>query len=315
MIKKILLICVLFVNVSCKELIRNDYSYIKYIDKEFIYKGGDQQEYIYIIKNENGSLIKQELIKITKKYDVEGQRSVWGILNYDNKKLYVVHHNNYEDGENYRSSKVYYYNENYELIEYSKNYSNENVYIEFIIDDSVYSKDNDTLYKNSEIKYNDKYVKYITYELNPKRIEMSVYDKRDKKEKTVNYYINEDRVEEENEKNSKLFLDDENIILAKKKILKKKNLKTKKEKVIYKAYGDIGRMVFLDKEKRFLYFFVVSSRDKILRGENDFDHAIVYDLKEDKKYLVEVNFKDLVEQNEQLKLMSEIIHGGIEKVE
>ncbi len=315
MIKKILLVCVLFVNVSCKELIKNDYSYIKYIDKEFIYKGGDQQEYIYIIKNENGSLIKQELIKITKKYDVEGQRSVWGILNYDNKKLYVVHHNNYEDGENYRSSKVYYYNENYELIEYSKNYSNENVYIEFIIDDSVYSKDNDTLYKNSEIKYNDKYVKYITYELNPKRIEMSVYDKRDKKEKTVNYYINEDRVEEENEKNSKLFLDDENIILAKKKILKKKNLKTKKEKVIYKAYGDIGRMVFLDKEKRFLYFFVVSSRDKILRGENDFDHAIVYDLKEDKKYLVEVNFKDLVEQNEQLKLMSEIIHGGIEKVE
>ena len=97
--------------------------------------------------------------------------------------------------------------------------------------------------------------------------------------------------------------------------LKKKNLKTKKEKVIYKAYGDIGRMVFLDKEKRFLYFFVVSSRDKILRGEKDFDHAIVYDLKEDKKYLVEVNFKDLVEQNEQLKLMSEIIHGGIEKVE
>lgn len=315
MIKKILLVCVLFVNVSCKELIKNDYSYIKYIDKEFIYKGGDQQEYIYIIKNENGSLIKQELIKITKKYDVEGQRSVWGILNYDNKKLYVVHHNNYEDGENYRSSKVYYYNENYELIEYSKNYSNENVYIEFIIDDSVYSKDNDTLYKNSEIKYNDKYVKYITYELNPKRIEMSVYDKRDKKEKTVNYYINEDRVEEENEKNSKLFLDDENIILAKKKILKKKNLKTKKEKVIYKAYGDIGRMMFLDKEKRFLYFFVVSSRDKILRGKNDFDHAIVYDLKEDKKYLVEVNFQDLVEQNEQLKLMSEIIHGGIEKVE
>ena len=315
MIKKILLVCVLFVNVSCKELIKNDYSYIKYIDKEFIYKGGDQQEYIYIIKNENGSLIKQELIKITKKYDVEGQRSVWGILNYDNKKLYVVHHNNYEDGENYRSSKVYYYNENYELIEYSKNYSNENVYIEFIIDDSVYSKDNDTLYKNSEIKYNDKYVKYITYELNPKRIEMSVYDKRDKKEKTVNYYINEDRVEEENEKNSKLFLDDENIILAKKKILKKKNLKTKKEKVIYKAYGDIGRMMFLDKEKRFLYFFVVSSRDKILRGKNDFDHAIVYDLKEDKKYLVEVNFQDLVEQNEQLKLMSEIIHDGIEKVE
>ena len=315
MIKKILLTCILFINVSCKELIKNDYSYIKYIDKEFIYKGGDQQEYIYIIKNENGSLIKQELIKITKKYDVEGQRSVWGILNYDNKKLYVVHHNNYEDGENYRSSKVYYYNENYELIEYSKNYSNENVYIEFIIDDSVYSKDNDTLYKNSEIKYNDKYVKYITYELNPKRIEMSVYDKKDEKEKTVNYYINEDRVEEENEKNSKLFLDDENIILAKKKILKKKNLKTKKEKVIYKAYGDIGRMVFLDKEKRFLYFFVVSSRDKILRGENDFDHAIVYDLKEDKKYLVEVNFKDLVEQNEQLKLMSEIIHGGIEKVE
>ena len=315
MIKKILLVCVLFVNVSCKELIKNDYSYIKYIDKEFIYKGGDQQEYIYIIKNENGSLIKQELIKITKKYDVEGQRSVWGILNYDNKKLYVVHHNNYEDGENYRSSKVYYYNENYELIEYSKNYSNENVYIEFIIDDSVYSKDNDTLYKNSEIKYNDKYVKYITYELNPKRIEMSVYDKKDEKEKTVNYYINEDRVEEENEKNSKLFLDDENIILAKKKILKKKNLKTKKEKVIYKAYGDIGRMMFLDKEKRFLYFFVVSSRDKILRGKNDFDHAIVYDLKEDKKYLVEVNFQDLVEQNEQLKLMSEIIHGGIEKVE
>ena len=315
MIKKILLVCVLFVNVSCKELIKNDYSYIKYIDKEFIYKGGDQQEYIYIIKNENGSLIKQELIKITKKYDVEGQRSVWGILNYDNKKLYVVHHNNYEDGENYRSSKVYYYNENYELIEYSKNYSNENVYIEFIIDDSVYSKDNDTLYKNSEIKYNDKYVKYITYELNPKRIEMSVYDKKDEKEKTVNYYINEDRVEEENEKNSKLFLDDENILLAKKKILKKKNLKTKKEKVIYKAYGDIGRMMFLDKEKRFLYFFVVSSRDKILRGKNDFDHAIVYDLKEDKKYLVEVNFQDLVEQNEQLKLMSEIIHGGIEKVE
>ena len=315
MIKKILLVCVLFVNVSCKELIKNDYSYIKYIDKEFIYKGGDQQEYIYIIKNENGSLIKQELIKITKKYDVEGQRSVWGILNYDNKKLYVVHHNNYEDGENYRSSKVYYYNENYELIEYSKNYSNENVYIEFIIDDSVYSKDNDTLYKNSEIKYNDKYVKYITYELNPKRIEMSVYDKKDEKEKTVNYYINEDRVEEENEKNSKLFLDDENILLAKKKILKKKNLKTKKEKVIYKAYGDIGRMMFLDKEKRFLYFFVVSSRDKIIRGKNDFDHAIVHDLKEDKKYLVEVNFKDLVEQNEQLKLMSEIIHGGIEKVE
>ena len=131
----------------------------------------------------------------------------------------------------------------------------------------------------------------------------------------MNYYINEDRVEEENEKNSKLFLDDENIILAKKKILKKKNLKTKKEKVIYKAYGDIGRMMFLDKEKRFLYFFVVSSRDKILRGKNDFDHAIVYDLKEDKKYLVEVNFQDLVEQNEQLKLMSEIIHGGIEKVE
>ena len=146
MIKKILLVCVLFVNVSCKELIKNDYSYIKYIDKEFIYKGGDQQEYIYIIKNENGSLIKQELIKITKKYDVEGQRSVWGILNYDNKKLYVVHHNNYEDGENYRSSKVYYYNENYELIEYSKNYSNENVYIEFIIDDSVYSKDNDSVF-------------------------------------------------------------------------------------------------------------------------------------------------------------------------
>ena len=73
--------------------------------------------------------------------------------------------------------------------------------------------------------------------------------------------------------------------------------------------------MFLDKEKRFLYFFVVSSRDKIIRGKNDFDHAIVHDLKEDKKYLVEVNFKDLVEQNEQLKLMSEIIHGGIEKVE
>ena len=273
------------------------------------------ETYIYIIKNKNGSLIKQELIEIPKKYDVEGQDSAWKILNYDNKKLYVSHQNNYGVGEDYRISKVYYYNENYELMEFNKNYSNENAYIKFVINDSVYSRDNDTLYKNSEIKYNDKYVKYITYELNPKRIEMSVYDKRDKKEKTVNYYINEDRVEEENEKNSKLFLDDENIILAKKKILKKKNLKTKKEKVIYKAYGDIGRMMFLDKEKRFLYFFVVSSRDKILRGENDFDHAIVYDLKEDKKYLVEVNFKDLVEQNEQLKLMSEIIHGGIEKVE
>ena len=315
MIKKILLVCVLFVNASCNELIKNDYSYIKNIDKEFFYKVGDQEEYIYIIKNKNGSLIKQELIEIPKKYDVEGQDSAWKILNYDNKKLYVSHQNNYGVGEDYRISKVYYYNENYELMEFNKNYSNENAYIKFVINDSVYSRDNDTLYKNSEIKYNDKYVKYITYELNPKRIEMSVYDKRDKKEKTVNYYINEDRVEEENEKNSKLFLDDENIILAKKKILKKKNLKTKKEKVIYKAYGDIGRMMFLDKEKRFLYFFVVSSRDKILRGENDFDHAIVYDLKEDKKYLVEVNFKDLVEQNEQLKLMSEIIHGGIEKVE
>ena len=315
MIKKILLICALFVNASCKELIKNDYSYIKNIDKEFFYKVGDQEEYIYIIKNKNGSLIKQELIEIPKKYDVEGQDSAWKILNYDNKKLYVSHQNNYGVGEDYRISKVYYYNENYELMEFNKNYSNENAYIKFVINDSVYSRDNDTLYKNSEIKYNDKYVKYITYELNPKRIEMSVYDKKDEKEKTVNYYINEDRVEEENEKNSKLFLDDENIILAKKKILKKKNLKTKKEKVIYKAYGDIGRMMFLDKEKRFLYFFVVSSRDKILRGENDFDHAIVYDLKEDKKYLVEVNFKDLVEQNEQLKLMSEIIHGGIEKVE
>ena len=315
MIKKILLTCVLCMNISCNELIKNDYSYIKNIDKEFFYKVGDQEEYIYIIKNKNGSLIKQELIEIPKKYDVEGQDSAWKILNYDNKKLYVSHQNNYGVGEDYRISKVYYYNENYELMEFNKNYSNENAYIKFVINDSVYSRDNDTLYKNSEIKYNDKYVKYITYELNPKRIEMSVYDKKDEKEKTVNYYINEDRVEEENEKNSKLFLDDENIILAKKKILKKKNLKTKKEKVIYKAYGDIGRMMFLDKEKRFLYFFVVSSRDKILRGKNDFDHAIVYDLKEDKKYLVEVNFQDLVEQNEQLKLMSEIIHGGIEKVE
>ena len=82
MIKKILLTCVLCMNISCNELIKNDYSYIKNIDKEFIYKAGDQQEYIYIIKNENGKLVKKNLIKITKKYNIEGQKSIWKILNY-----------------------------------------------------------------------------------------------------------------------------------------------------------------------------------------------------------------------------------------
>ena len=90
MIKKILLICALFVNASCKELIKNDYSYIKNIDKEFFYKVGDQEEYIYIIKNKNGSLIKQELIEIPKKYDVEGQDSAWKILNYETGKYESV---------------------------------------------------------------------------------------------------------------------------------------------------------------------------------------------------------------------------------
>lgn len=312
MIKKILLTCVLCMNISCNELIKNDYSYIKNIDKEFIYKAGDQQEYIYIIKNENGKLVKKNLIKITKKYNIEGQKSIWKILNYDNKKLYIKHYNNFEEGRD-RNSKIYYYNENYELIEHSKNYSDENSEKIFIIDGNEYYESNDALYKNLEKKYDDKYVKYLTYDLNSKRIEMLVYDKDAKKEKTVNYYIIEDKIIEENEKNSKIFLDGENLILARGKVLWIKNLKTNKEKIIYKAHGDIGRMLFLDNEKRFFYFFVVSNRDKIIRGKNDFDHAIVYDLKEDKKYLVEVNFQDLVEKDEQLRLMSEIMHNGIEK--
>ena len=55
------------------------------------------------------------------------------------------------------------------------------------------------------------------------------------------------------------------------------------------------------------------AQKQYVKSRDDLRIKLIRILQQRKKY--EEPFKDLVEQNEQLKLMSEIIHGGIEKVE
>lgn len=104
---------------------------------------------------------------------------------------------------------------------------------------------------------------------------------------------------------------------SKKNLLIRRNLITKKEKIIYKAHNEIGGLNSLNK-KNTLITFGVSDNGSIysqLLGYINvwkWDHDVVVDLEEEKIYMLETGNLNLLNNEEQLRLISEIINYGAE---
>ena len=340
--KKILISAILFLNLSCSKpkIVYNDYSFTEKIDRKFFTKGGttspENRLELYIIERENNKLVKKTLVN-RKKEDIDLKDRHSFFLNYNNNKLYLLFYKNIDIGAEPERAKIFYYDKDYNLKPFNDyeyvfdnldNSTNEIKYVDDIncvIDNKVYYN----ILFEGEFENNKKIVKdeirYIhDYNKNEKEFYL-VTGKNEEGDIVYTYNIEDNKLTKSIlNKNSKYFyeerleLDDENIIYPKGNLLVRKNLKTKKERILYKAYDKIGRIFSLNKENTLITFGVSNDVPKIAMimgyiNKWKINHDVVYDLKENKIYMLETANLNLIKKEEQLRLMTEIINYGLEK--
>lgn len=341
MIKKGIIYVILFLNLSCNhpKIVYNDYNYIKKIDKEYFTKGAvifpENRLELFIIKAENGKLSKERIVN-NKKEKLKDRASY--LLNYNNDKLYVLFYKDTDWGAESQNVKIYYYDKDLKLKKFNDkeyifdNNTDEKIEnkvngvssIKYIINSNLYINFNEKGgFENDERIVKNEYAEIFDYD--EKTGELYLTTGSEKNGKTYVYDIDSKklRIESSND-NQKQFLknifklDKENILYTKKNLLIKKNLRTKKEKILYKAYNEINNIQSLNKKNTLLALSVWNHESFInflLRYINKWksDHDVIYDLQENKVYMLETGNIDLIEKEEQLRLTNEIINYGLEK--
>lgn len=345
MIKKGVVFITLISILCCgkPKIVYNDYSFVKKIDKKFFTKGPtivpEENLELYLIENENGKLVKKPLVKkIKEDEDLKKRHST--LFNYNEGNLYLLFYKDIDTGAEPENIKVYYYDKNYELKQFND--------YEYVVDStSTFSSDNNKIKNIGEIMYithgsiyhnilngggfeNDRKImegeNYISrYRKNNDELKIYLSTEEAKKEKiyfydTVNKTTKEEEVTDYIEKcviGSCLEIDENNIIYSKGNLLIKKNLITKKEKVFYKAHNELNRVKTLNK-KNTLILISVSTTDffpliQVYINKWKINHDVVYDLEENKVYMLETANDYLVEKEEQLRLTREILFYGLEK--
>lgn len=304
MIKKGIIYVILFLNLSCNhpKIVYNDYNYIKKIDKEYFTKGAvifpENRLELFIIKAENGKLSKKKIVN-NKKEKLKDRASY--LLNYNNNKLYVLFYKDTDWGAEFQNVKIYYYDKNFKLKKFNDK--------EYIFDNNTNEKIGNRVNGVSSIKYIINNNLYINFNgkggfENDERIVKNEYAEIfDYDEKTENLYLTTG-----SEKNGKTYVYEINS----------KKLRTKKEKILYKAYNEINNIQSLNKKNTLLVLSVWNHESFInflLRYINKWksDHDVIYDLQENKVYMLETGNFDLLEKEEQLRLTNEIITYGLEK--
>ena len=340
--KRVIIFMMLSLSLGCSkpEIVYNNYSFTEKIDRKFFTKGGttspENRLELYIIERENNKLVKKTLVN-RKKEDIDLKDRHSFFLNYNNNKLYLLFYKNIDIGAEPERAKIFYYDKDYNLKPFNDyeyvfdnldNSTNEIKYVDDIncvIDNKVYYNilfeggfENNKKIVKDEIRYIHDYNKnekefYLvtgkneegdivyTYNIEDNKLTKSILNKNSK-------YFYEERLE----------LDDENIIYPKGNLLVRKNLKTKKERILYKAYDKIGRIFSLNKENTLITFGVSNDVPKIAMimgyiNKWKINHDVVYDLKENKIYMLETANLNLIKKEEQLRLMTEIINYGLEK--
>ena len=120
MMKKELISIILVLFLSCGKLkkVYNNDDYVDKIDKEFFTKGEtvspESKLELYIIKKENGKLVKKNIVN-KEKEDKELKNRYSTLLNYDNNNLYLLFYKNIDVGNESRKLKIFYYDKNYNL--------------------------------------------------------------------------------------------------------------------------------------------------------------------------------------------------------
>ena len=345
--KKVIIFMILFLNLSCNKpkIVYNDYSFTEKIDRKFFTKGGttspENRLELYIIERENNKLVKKTLVNREKENkDLRDRHSF--LLNYDNGKLYLLFYKNIDIGAEPDRAKIFYYDKDFNLKQFNdheyvfddideyKNINKEgkkvkNVdTINYVIENNVYYNiSNEGGFKNNErIIKEENYI----FGFNKQKEELYLSPNREKEESIYIYNfkngkIRKKKISDDDSKcffNSCLKLDDENIVYSKGNLLIKRNLKIKKEKILYKAHNEIKGIISLNKENTLITFGVSNNTSNISLilgyiNKWKWDHDVVYDLKENKIYMLETGNDNLVDEEEQLRLMTEIINYGLEK--
>lgn len=237
--------------------------------------------------------------------------------------------------------KIYYYDKDYNLkplnnyeyeLRFEDGYASDNknkiknIYeIQYIADGNVYYNIiNEGGFENKrKIMEGENYV--YRYRKNNSELKIYLSTDKEKKEKiyfydTTNKTIKEEKITDYIEKcviGSCIEVDNNNIVYSKKNLLIRRNLVTKKEKIIYKAHNEIGGLNTLNKKNTLITFGVSdngSIYSQLLGYINVWkrNHNVVFDLEEEKIYMLETGNLNLLSNEEQLSLISEIINYGVE---
>ncbi len=346
MIKKGVVFVALMSVLYCEKIrtVHNDYSFIDKIDKKFFTKGPtvvpEERLELYLIENENGKLVKKTVVNKKKESeDLKNRHSF--LFNYSEGNLYLLFYKSIDIGTEPENIKIYYYDKNYNLkplndyeyeLRFEDGYASDNKNkikniheIQYISDGNVYYNIiNEGGFENKrKIMEGENYV--YRYRKNNGELKIYLSTDKEKKEKiyfydTTNKTIKEEKITDYIEKcviGSCIEVDNNNIVYSKKNLLIRRNLITKKEKIIYKAHNEIGGLNSLNK-KNTLITFGVSDNGSIysqLLGYINvwkWDHDVVVDLEEEKIYMLETGNLNLLNNEEQLRLISEIINYGAE---
>ncbi|BBM36904.1 hypothetical protein [Pseudoleptotrichia goodfellowii] len=345
--KRVVIFMMLSLSLSCSKpkIVYNDYSFIEKIDRKFFTKGEtvspENRLELYIIERENSKLVKKTLVNREKEdKDIKDRHSF--LLNYNNDKLYLLFYKNVDIGAESRKAKIFYYDKDFNLKpfnDYEYVFDNIDEYkninkggkkvknvdtINYVIENNVYYNiSNEGGFKNNErIIKEENYI----FDFNKQKKELYLSPNREKEESIYIYNfkngkIRKKKISDDDSKcffNSCLKLDDENVIYSKGNLLIKRNFKTKKEKILYKAHNEIKGIKSLNKENTLITFGVSNNASNISLilgyiNKWKWDHDVVYDLKENKIYMLETGNDNLVDKEEQLRLISEIIDYGLEK--
>lgn len=344
--KKELISIILVLFLSCGKLkkVYNNDDYVDKIDKEFFTKGEtvspESKLELYIIKKENGKLVKKNIVN-KEKEDKELKNRYSTLLNYDNNNLYLLFYKNIDVGNESRKLKIFYYDKNYNLKPFNeKEYILDNIdreknqyveeknrvenveNIEYIINKDIYLNYNyQGGFKNNERIVKNEYGNIYSY--NKERNELYLISENEKILYIYNTKSNILKKEklDDTSKNfffNKIELDNENIVYSRKNLLVKRNIKTSKEKILYKTCNRIDKIISLNKKNTLITFGVSGNNDvfsMILGYINKckWDHDVVYDLEINKVYILETWNDELMRNKEQLKLTKEIINHGVEK--
>lgn len=343
MMKKELVSIILVLFLSCGKLkkVYNNDDYVDKIDKEFFTKGEtvspESKLELYIIKKENGKLVKKNIVNKEK----EDKNRYSALLNYDNNNLYLLFYKNIDIGNESRKLKIFYYDKNYNLKPFNeKEYILDNIdreknqyveeknrvenveNIEYIINKDIYLNYNyQGGFKNNERIVKNEYGNIYSY--NKEKNELYLISENEKILYIYNTKSNILKKEklDDTSKNfffNKIELDSENIVYSRKNLLVKRNIKTGKEKILYKTCNRIDKIISLNKKNTLITFGVSGNNDvfsMILGYINKckWNHDVVYDLEINKVYILETWNDELMRNKEQLKLTKEIINHGVEK--